>query len=89
MPKVPTWRIDKKQFIESCYKFKVFCDYDFYKQSINPMIVYTDNPVEEKVIKDIFARMQNDDEYVIIEYKGSNLLSKVETAIMGVDLNTC
>lgn len=86
MAKVTTLKINKNQFIESRYKFKIFHDYDFFKQSINPMIVYTDNPAEVKKVKDTFARKKTEDEYVIIEYEGSNLISKVEAEIMGIVL---
>lgn len=48
--------------------------------------VDTDNPAEEKRVKDTFARKKSEDEYVIIEYEGSNLISKVEAEIMGVML---
>ena len=59
---------------------------DAYKQTLNPTVVYTDNPAEEKRVKDTFARKKSEDEYVIIEYEGSNLISKVEAEIMGVML---
>ena len=73
-------------FLKNRNKFKKVDQFDAYKQTLNPTVVYTDNPAEEKRVKDTFARKKSEDEYVIIEYDGSNLISKVEAEIMGVML---
>jgi hypothetical protein len=79
-------RNNEQQFLNNSNKFQKLDHFDAYKQSLNPTVDYTENPAEVKKVKDTFARKKNEDEYVIIEYEGSNLISEVETAIMGIKL---
>ncbi len=77
---------NERDFLNNSNKFQKLDHFDAYKQSLNPTVDYTENPAEVKKVKDTFARKKNEDEYVIIEYEGSNLISEVETAIMGIKL---
>ena len=77
---------NERDFLSNSNKFQKLDQFDAYKQYLDPTVVYTGNPAEEKHIKDTFARKKSEDEYVIIEYEGSNLISKVESEIMEVNL---
>lgn len=77
---------NERDFINNSNKFQKLDQFDAYKQYLDPTVVYTDNPAEVKNVKDTFARKKNEDEYVIIEYQGSNLISIVEEEIMRIKM---
>lgn len=62
-------------------KFQYYDDLRVYKQTLNPMINYTDDANKSQQIVDTFAFCAGDDNYIIFEYKGLNLIENVQREI--------
>ncbi len=72
----------KEQFLNNSWKFKEIGN--FYKQTLNPSVEFTDNKEEVQKVKDVLAVERNNDGYIILEYEGSNLISEVEKELIAI-----
>lgn len=68
---------NQQEFERNSYIFDFFEQINAYKQTINPSISYTENPAEQTIIRDTFAKRNHDGTYTIIEYYGNNLISSL------------
>ncbi len=71
----------KRDFENNVNKFQYCGDLRAYKQTLNPMINYTDDVNKSQQIVDTFAFRAGDDNYIIFEYKGLNLIENVQIEI--------
>lgn len=81
-------RNTKQEFSRNRYNFVIVDNFDAYHQTASPVISYTDNPQNAVNVQDVFAVSVNDNDYLIVEYQGPNLISTVETELMDVRQNT-
>lgn len=71
----------QEQFENNRNKFEYYESLQVYKQTLNPMINYTYDENMSHPIVDTFAFCAGDDNYIIFEYSGLNLIVNVQREI--------
>lgn len=71
----------ERDFENNVNRFQHCDDLRVYKQTLNPMINYTDDANKSHKIVDTFAFRAGDDNYIIFVYKGLNLIENVQREI--------
>lgn len=71
----------EREFESNVNRFKYCGDLRVYKQTLNPMIIYTDDVKNSHQIIDTFAFRTRDNNYIVFEYKGLNLIENVQREI--------